>query len=128
MVCHRSLTWARTGNCPPSTRQRRRRGRHCARPPAVEAALSGYGDRLLPLRLDVSDDAQVQDAVAETIGRFGQIDVLVNNAGRGLVGAVEETAVARLGAVDGLLSTQPLLFGPGGQRLPRGLAHRQHGE
>ena len=39
--------------------------------------------------LDVTDDAQVRAAVAEAIATGG-VDVLVNNAGHGLVGAVEE--------------------------------------
>lgn len=43
-----------------------------------------------PVRLDVTDDAQIATAVAEVVDRFGTIDVLVNNAGRGLLGALEE--------------------------------------
>jgi NAD(P)-dependent dehydrogenase (short-subunit alcohol dehydrogenase family) len=49
------------------------------------------GDRLLPVVLDVTDAAQRDTAVAAAIDRFGRIDVLVNNAGRTQVGAVEET-------------------------------------
>jgi NAD(P)-dependent dehydrogenase (short-subunit alcohol dehydrogenase family) len=49
-------------------------------------------DRVLVTRLDVTDAAQREAAVAAALDRFGRIDVLVNNAGRTQVGAVEETA------------------------------------
>jgi len=50
----------------------------------------------LPLEvvaLDVDDDASVEAAVRDVIARSGQIDVLVNNAGVGSSGAVEETPI-----------------------------------
>lgn len=42
----------------------------------IEAA----GGRALPLQVDIRSEEQVQDAVAKTVQRFGEIDVLVNNA------------------------------------------------
>jgi NAD(P)-dependent dehydrogenase (short-subunit alcohol dehydrogenase family) len=47
---------------------------------------------VLALSMDVTDEAQVQAAVAAGLERFGQIDVLVNNAGFGVLGGIEETS------------------------------------
>ncbi|MFP7255924.1 oxidoreductase [Terribacillus saccharophilus] len=46
---------------------------------------------VLTLSLDVTDRKQIQTAIAEAIYEFGRIDVLVNNAGIGYFGAVEES-------------------------------------
>jgi NAD(P)-dependent dehydrogenase (short-subunit alcohol dehydrogenase family) len=49
-----------------------------------------YGTRALVLPLDVTDEAMIQQAVADAQGHFGRIDVLVNNAGYGYFAASEE--------------------------------------
>ncbi|WP_328686057.1 SDR family oxidoreductase [Streptomyces sp. NBC_01261] len=49
-----------------------------------------YGERLLPLRLDVTDREADFDAVRQAHERFGRLDVVVNNAGYGHFGMVEE--------------------------------------
>jgi NAD(P)-dependent dehydrogenase (short-subunit alcohol dehydrogenase family) len=49
-----------------------------------------YGERLLPLRLDVTDRDADFDAVRQAHERFGRLDVIVNNAGYGHFGMVEE--------------------------------------
>jgi NAD(P)-dependent dehydrogenase (short-subunit alcohol dehydrogenase family) len=53
-------------------------------------------DRVHVAALDVTDAAQRDAVVNEAIERFGRIDVLVNNAGRTQVGAVEETTDGEL--------------------------------
>jgi NAD(P)-dependent dehydrogenase (short-subunit alcohol dehydrogenase family) len=50
--------------------------------------------RLLSLELDLTDEAAVGHAVAETVERFGTLDVVVNNAGFGFLAAVEEISDA----------------------------------
>ena len=68
-------------------------------PQAVQDAIPDGGDRLLAVGLDVGVSEQVTRAVQAAIERFGGIDVLVNNAGRGLVGTVEETSDAEARAL-----------------------------
>jgi len=55
----------------------------------LDDLVAKYGDRLLPVQLDVTDNVRVHAAVAETVAHFGRIDVLVNNAGFGITGAAE---------------------------------------
>jgi NAD(P)-dependent dehydrogenase (short-subunit alcohol dehydrogenase family) len=57
---------------------------------------SGYPDQLVPVALDVTDTARDAAVVDETVQRFGRLDVLVNNAGRTQVGALEETTDAEM--------------------------------
>lgn len=59
----------------------------------VESAPEG---KAYAVALDLTDPEQTQGAVDEVLERFGRIDVLVNNAGHGQVGAVEETTDAEL--------------------------------
>jgi 3(or 17)beta-hydroxysteroid dehydrogenase len=57
----------------------------------LEAEINAAGGEALFVRLDVTREADWQQAVAATVGRFGRLDVLVNNAGISGRGRVEDT-------------------------------------
>lgn len=63
-----------------------------ARDPQTVIDALGRHPSLLALRLDVRLEAQAITAARQALERFGRIDVLVNNAGYGLLGAVEEAS------------------------------------
>jgi len=56
-------------------------------------------ERLLTVALDLHDSTQISQVVQSAVDRFGRIDVLVNNAGHGLLGAVEEASDAEIAKV-----------------------------
>lgn len=56
--------------------------------------IAEYGENILPLQLDVTDRAEDFAAVKQAYEHFGRLDVIVNNAGYGLFGAVEEVSEA----------------------------------
>ena len=63
---------------------------------ALDDLVSEFGDIVLPLALDVTDRNAAQKAVSQAAKHFGQLDVVVNNAGYGLFGAVEEITEQQL--------------------------------
>lgn len=68
-------------------------------PQAVTAAFPGAADRLLTASMDLRDMAEISTVVERAIKKFGRIDVLVNNAGYGVTGAVEEANDAEIANV-----------------------------
>jgi NADP-dependent 3-hydroxy acid dehydrogenase YdfG len=60
-------------------------------PRKIQDLTTGHEGRVLVLKLDVTNAAEAADAVKKAETTFGSIDVLVNNAGYGYVGAVEES-------------------------------------
>jgi NAD(P)-dependent dehydrogenase (short-subunit alcohol dehydrogenase family) len=65
------------------------------------------GDDVLTCALDVTREDQIDAALDEAFTRFGRVDVLVNNAGIGLVGALEEMAMSDLRD-----AMETMFFGP----------------
>jgi len=59
----------------------------------------GSSESLLALDLDVRDEAAARRAVQDGIARFGRIDVVVNNAGYGILGAIEEASAEEVSAI-----------------------------
>jgi len=56
-------------------------------------------DQVEAIKMDVNNNTEISDAVKKAIDRFGRVDVLINNAGYGIVGAVEETPESELRAL-----------------------------
>jgi NAD(P)-dependent dehydrogenase (short-subunit alcohol dehydrogenase family) len=67
-------------------------------PKSLDTLVTLAPDRVQAARLDITQTAQVQPAIDSALKRFGRIDVVVNNAGFSVVGAVEETNDAELRA------------------------------
>jgi NAD(P)-dependent dehydrogenase (short-subunit alcohol dehydrogenase family) len=70
-----------------------------ARNPSAVIERFGEHPNLLTVALDVTNEAQAAAAAKAAISRFGRIDILLNNAGFGLMGAAEEASAAEVEAV-----------------------------
>ncbi|WP_072372017.1 oxidoreductase [Rhizobium tibeticum] len=63
-------------------------------PSQLEDLKQRFGDNVLTATLDVADERSAASAVKSAVDRFGRLDVLVNNAGYGDVGSIEDTSLA----------------------------------
>ncbi|OBI89092.1 oxidoreductase [Mycobacterium asiaticum] len=93
---------------------------------AVRGFADEFGDRALPVALDVTDAGQIAAAVSTAVDALGGIDVLVNNAGHGYLSAVEEGEDAEVrklfdvnyfGAVDMIKAVLPGMRARGSGRI-----------
>ncbi|TCN56545.1 SDR family NAD(P)-dependent oxidoreductase [Flavobacterium circumlabens] len=64
----------------------------------LKKAVGSSSLQFLPLQVDLVDEKSVKQAVETTVAQFGSIDYLVNNAGYGLIGGIEESSDAEVRA------------------------------
>ncbi|MEY4753161.1 MAG: hypothetical protein RJA44_836 [Pseudomonadota bacterium] len=65
---------------------------------ALDDLVAVHGERVLPVQLDVTDRARCFAVAEEAVARFGRLDVVINNAGYGQFGMVEELSEAEVRA------------------------------
>src|SRR5436190_23943068 len=61
---------------------------------ALSEAVGENAANFLPLEMDLLSEQSVKDSIQKTIDKFGRIDVVVNNAGYGQIGTIEELSDA----------------------------------
>ncbi|EKG35840.1 SDR family oxidoreductase [Pseudomonas syringae] len=96
------------------------------RPAALDDLKARYGDALQVAVLDVTDSMATREVLAQAVTALGRIDVLVSNAGYGLVGAAEEVTDDQIlrqiqtnliGSISVIRAAIPALRAQGGGRI-----------
>jgi short-subunit dehydrogenase len=96
---------------------------------SLDPLVDEHGARVLARSVDVRHQAQVEEAVAAAVDAFGRIDVVANNAGYGLFGAVEESSDEQargifdtnvFGVLNVLRATLPVLRAQGSGHILQG--------
>jgi NAD(P)-dependent dehydrogenase (short-subunit alcohol dehydrogenase family) len=82
---------------------------------SLDELVAVHGDAVLPIALDVTDRTEVRAAVDHAVEHFGRLDIVVNNAGYGLFGMVEELTEGQARAP----SSRPTCSAPCGSRRRR---------
>jgi NAD(P)-dependent dehydrogenase (short-subunit alcohol dehydrogenase family) len=72
------------------------------------------GGQMKAMRVDVSNETEIEEMVGETVKRFGKIDILVNNAGAVIMSPAEKMSTEQVGRSGRRQSESPLLMQPGG--------------
>ncbi|WP_108659803.1 SDR family oxidoreductase [Acuticoccus kandeliae] len=67
--------------------------RNAAAASKVVDEIVAAGGKATPFTVDVSQEAEIEAMIADTVARHGKLDVLVNNAGYGIAGTVLDTSV-----------------------------------
>lgn len=62
----------------------------------IDDIVAAYPNTSIAIQLDVTNESEIKSSVAQTMSHFGQIDVLVNNAGIGYFGSIEESEDAEV--------------------------------
>ncbi len=73
-----------------------RLGATARKPELLRALVKQYGERILPIGLDVTNFQAAQEAVQAAVSSFGRLDVVINNAGFANVGAVEDMPMSAI--------------------------------
>src|SRR5438045_2447576 len=66
------------------------------KPEVLQDLIEKYPETARAVRLDVTNLQDVKSSIEKAVKEFGRIDVVVNNAGYGLVGAIEEASIEQV--------------------------------